>query len=440
MTQPGTAVGTRTGSYSYPPGSRGYPNGGFGGFAASSPSSRYSNTRTQYTNYPTTHTGAYGRGTGGWVGAYNPALIYWSIIPAWAFIGYYGAYHRYNQDNGAYYAPQLSAGSDTYYAVMNGTQNTSDEDNYYYTFNMTTLFYHPMADHAYFSSSDPNANPADFAFRTIFSHVVEFDDVNQNGFYDSSEFLVAAMDLKDAQWDYTISVNNHSMPTNQSLWYYEFTTVGRNLTHTRTQQPFDVYLTWRSSNLQINMTEGVPLQPNSLQYNLTLDGYPALASPTHRLAIGQVISTQSTEYIMMDVNMTTPVDVANQIKTNQTYGMSIGDYNQGRLEYEPTVNISKVDTPPTQGGMISEANIAEWIWGDSVSTRDMHMFYISIPVSSNSNTNTTTTNPVLSGFSFLDVNVMNAMAFEKMEGLSSKTKYTTVMSLISVFAAYVLIM
>ena len=289
-----------------------------------------------------------------------------------------------------------------------------------------------MADHGYFASSDPSANPADFAYRLTFSHIIEFDDVNQNGFYDADEFLVSAASLKDAHWD-RITVNNHSVPTNQSLWYYEFTTVGRNLTHLRTQQPFNVHLTWRSSNLQINMTEGVPLQPNSLQYNLTLDGYPALQNRTHRLAIAQVLTTESGESITQDVNTTTPVTVANQIKTNQTYGMSIGEYSQGRLEYEPTVNITKVDNPPTQAGMISESNVARWIWGDNVSSRQQHMYYISIPVN-----NDTTANPRLSGFSFLDTNVLNAMAFEGVGSFSSKTKYTAMMSLISLLTAYAL--
>ncbi|KAI7860978.1 hypothetical protein BDC45DRAFT_473627 [Circinella umbellata] len=433
MTQPGQAVGTRAGGYTYPSGSAGYPKGGYGGFAAGAPSMRYGNTRTTYTNYPTTHTGGYSRGTGGWVGGYNPGLIYWSIIPAFAFVGFYGAYHRFNHNDGAYYAPQLSAASNDGYAILNGTENTSDEDNYYYTFNMTTLYDYPMADHGYFSSSDPSANPADFAYRLTFSHIIEFDDVNQNGFYDANEALVSTADLRNAQWDTRIAVNNHSMPTNQSLWYYEYTTVGRNLTHSRTQQPFNVHLTWRSSNLQINMTEGVPLQPNSLQYNLTLDGYPALQNPTHRLAVAQVLTTQASEIITHDVNMTTPVDIANQIKTNQTYGMSIGEYSQGRLEYEPAVNITKVDNPPAQAGMISESNSAQWIWGDNVASRQKQMYYISIPVN-----NDTRTNPGLSGFSFLDTNVMNAMAFQGLESLSPKIKYTTMMSLVSIIAAYAL--
>ncbi|KAI9474810.1 hypothetical protein BDB00DRAFT_860415 [Zychaea mexicana] len=426
MTQPGAAVGTRAGSYSYPAGSTSYPKGGYGGFAGSPPPYSYANTRTSYTRYPTTYTGGYGGGTrSGWVGGYNPGLIYWSIIPAWAFIGYYGAYHRFNQDDGAYYAPEISAASSGSYAVLNGTENTSDEDNYYYTFNMTTAYSYPMADHGF--------NPANFAYRLAFAHIVEFNDANQNGFYDDNEAIVSAVSLDNVAWD-NISVSNQTSPANASLWYYEFATVGRNLTHTRTQQPFDAYLTWRSTNLQVNMTEGVPLQPNSLQYNLTLANYPALANSTHRLAIAQILTTQDDTSIFQDVNTTTPIDVANQIKTNQTYGMSLGDYSQGRLEYEPTFNITEVTNPPTQAGIPSDANTNSWIWGDQAATRKQHLLFISIPPS---NTNGTP-NPRLTGFSFLDTNVMNAMAFENLDSASPKLKLSMMMSLVTVFAAYAL--
>ncbi|KAG0185212.1 hypothetical protein DFQ28_009710, partial [Apophysomyces sp. BC1034] len=97
-------------------------------------------------------------------------------------------YHRYNSNTGAYYAPELtSQGSGTSNIVINGTEYSSKEDNYRYTFNISTNNVYPMVDHAYFASSDPTAHPTDFVYRLTTSHIVEFDDINQNGFFDEGQ-------------------------------------------------------------------------------------------------------------------------------------------------------------------------------------------------------------------------------------------------------------
>ncbi|KAI8138258.1 hypothetical protein BJV82DRAFT_631652 [Fennellomyces sp. T-0311] len=433
MTQPGSARLTNAGGYSFPAGSTTYPKGGYGGFAGGAPNYQYSATRSTYTNYRSTYNGGYSPTTrSGWVGAYNPALVYWTMMPAFAFAGYYYAYHRYNQDDGAYFAPELSVsqgGGSSF--VLNGTENTSDQDNYYYQFSVTSDYGYPQADHGFFASSDPETHPADFAFRLTFAHILEFDDVNQNGFYDDNESVVSSVSLFNVSWSpYTIALQQDT--TNSSLTYYQFSTSGSNLTVNG--QPFSVDLTWRSTNVQINMTEGVPLQPNSLQYNLTLIGYPVPTNATRRLAIAQVVTIPTTPLdvpFTKDVNTTTPVDVANQIKTNETYGISLGEYSEARLEYETSVNITEVANPPAQAGIPGDTNVNSWIWYEGLSEREHRLLYLSLPLNAG-------TNPRLSGFSFLDVNVMNAMA-DEYYSLSSKTTISSLTIVATLLALYTLL-
>ncbi|KAI7877527.1 hypothetical protein K492DRAFT_150451 [Lichtheimia hyalospora FSU 10163] len=408
-TTPRSGSVSNAGSYQFPAGSRGFTKGGYGGYTSyAPPPAQFSNTRAGFTNYRPTYTGGYGAGgtRNGWVGAYNPAMVYWALTPAFFFGGYWWAYHRYNNHDGNYYAPELNiAGTGTSNVVLNGTEFTSNDDNYYFTFNMTTGYTYPMADHGFFATSDSSANPADFAFRLTFGQIVEFEDTNQNGFYDDGERLLAVTSLANAPWQ-PLSVQNQSMPANNSQTYYEITTVARNMSRGGTPggSPFDVYLTWRSSNLQINMTEGVPIQPNSLQYNLSLSGYPVNTDNGNaRLAIGQWLITSQDTPVVFDVNTTTPIDVARQIKTNETYGASIGAYSDARLEYEPTVNITPIANPPANISLDADGNTATWIWGDS-SQRTNHLMLVSLPWDN------ATTSPRLSGFGFLDVNVMSSYA------------------------------
>ncbi|KAI8138259.1 hypothetical protein BJV82DRAFT_545931 [Fennellomyces sp. T-0311] len=406
MTRPGSASIPNVGGYNFPATSRTYTKGGYGGFNAGAPSRQYSTTRYTYTRYNPTYTGGYSSDRrSGWVGLYNPSLVYWSLIPASGYAGYNYAYHRYNQDEGAYYAPELSvSGNNTHNAIIHGTEYTSEENNYRYTFNMTTNYGYPMADHAFIATSDTDAHPADFAFRLAFAHIVEFDDANHNGFYDDNETLISAVSFENATWR-PFEISLQQAATNASLTYYEFSTIGQDLT--RDNQPFEVQLTWRSTNLQINMTEGVPLQPNSLQYDLKLVSYPMPTNPTHRLAIAQVLTTSPELSVTKDVNFTTPTDVANQIKSNQTYGASLGDYSEARLEYPPSVNITEVGNHPEQAGIPKDTNSASWIWREEISQRQNRLFYVTIPSSEDSSTPLS-----LSGFAFLDTNVMNAMADE----------------------------
>lgn len=294
--------------------------------------------------------------------------------------------------------------------MINGTANSGDYvDNYRYSFNISTNNQYAMADHAFYSSSDPNAHAADFAYRLEFTHIIEFDDENQNGFYDGNENIVSITPLRELQWT-PLSLHNITVPRNESQFYIETTTSAKAYYNGTTSNPsFDVEITWRVSNLQINNTAPIVIQPNSLQYDISLKNYPA--NPNSRLAIAQLVSTLPKEAIAFDVNTTTPVDVANQIKTNLTYGMSIGNYTQGRLEYPPTVNITNVgtinswiDLDPTKMANSSFYNNDDWVWGSvTPSTRKSDLLFVTIPKSDEHS---------LSGFGFLDTDVMGAMVDE----------------------------
>ncbi|KAI8138260.1 hypothetical protein BJV82DRAFT_631655 [Fennellomyces sp. T-0311] len=438
MTQPGSATVSSVGGYSFPSGSKTFPKGGYGGFSGGhTPGSKYSSARTSHTNYRQTYNGGYtATSRSGWVGVYNPAIVYWTMMPAWAYAGYYYAYHRYNQDDGAYFAPELNAsqggGS---VAILNGTENTSDESNYYYQFNMTTAYGYPQADHGYYATSDPEAEPADFRFRLAFAHVIEFDDLNQNGFYDESEeSVVSSVPLSIASWS-PFNVTLRQDTVNNSLSYYQFSTTGANLRVNG--QPFSVDLTWRSTNVQINMTEGVPLQPNALQYNLTLVDYPLPRNGIRRLAIVQVWTAPfgKQSKFSPDVNITTPIDIANQIKTNRTYGISIGEFNEGRLEYETSVNITHVLDPPESFANIpNDTNMNPWMWRNDFSERYHRLLYISLPLING-------TSPRLSGFSFLDINVLSAYADEyyRSAAMPSETAASLLAGIATLSALYALL-
>lgn len=339
-------------------------------------------------------------------------MMYWFILPPFAFIGYNSYYHRYNYNDGYYYAPDITyQGSNTADVVINGTAYSGDDDghNYRYSFNISTNNQFAMADHAFYTSSDPNAHPADFAYRLAFTHVVEFEDSNQNGFYDSNEKIIALSSLQNLQWQPLI-LSNLTVPTNQSQYYLETKTYANATYNSSAGNPtFGINLTWRVSNLQLNNTAPVIIQPNSLQYDFSLVNYPssnASAGANRRLAVAQLFSYPQDETINFDVNMTTPVDVANTIKSNTTYGISVGNYTQGRLEYQNTVNISDVTTggslDPKTLATTSYSGAGDWIWGDDdASKRQSKLLFITIP---------STNNNSISGFGFLDTDVMEAMA------------------------------
>jgi hypothetical protein len=308
--------------------------------------------------------------------------------------------------------------------MINGTVNSGKDDNYRYTFDMSTNNQFPMIDHAFYASSDPNARDADFVYRTQFSSIVEFDDVNGNGFYDANEPILSVTTLQNLQWQNFI-VTNITVPSNATQSYLQTSTFA-NVTYNNTASgggtgnpSFGVRLTYRSSNLQLNNTAPIVMQPNSLQYDIAIEGFPNTvvnARPNARLAISQVLSAQAGIPIGFDVNMTTPVDIANQIKTNQTYGISIGEYTQGRLEFQPQVNISDVSTINSwtvldATGLASAPtyNTGDWAWGADAppSGRVNKLLFVTVPGYANSS------GPInigYSGFGFLDTDVMNALA------------------------------
>lgn len=381
-------------------------------------------TLATYNNYPQSYSGGYSSTSRfGRTGMYYPGLMYFAIMPPFLFLGYHSAYHRYNQNTGYYYAPQLTEqGSNTQNVIINGTAYSGKEDNYRYAFNISTNNQYPLVDHAFYSSSDPNAHPADFTYRLQLSQIIEFEDVNQNGFYDANEPILSVTSLQNLNWQ-NFLVSNITVPNNNTQSYLQTSTFA-NVTYNNTSPlnttgnpNFSVRINYRASNLQLNTTAPIIMQPNSLEYDFGVEGFPntvANSRPNAKLAFAQVLSTEVNTPVVFDVNMTTPVDVANQIKTNITYGISIGDYTQGRLEFQPTVNISDVGTI-NSWTKIDAVELAgtpaysDWIYGADVSgaKRANKLLFITVPGYGNSNE---TIKASYSSFGFLDTDVMNALA------------------------------
>jgi hypothetical protein len=323
-------------------------------------------------------------------------------MPPFLFWGYTSAYHRYNQNEGYYYAPQITEqGSNTANVVINGTANSGNDDNYRIAFNISTNNQFPMVDHAFYASSDPNAKIADFVYRLQLSQIVEFDDVNQNGFYDANEPILSVTSLQNLQWQ-NFQVSNITVPSNSSQFYLQTGTFA-NVTYNNTSPSgstgnpsFGVRITYRTSNLQLNNTAPIVMQPNSLEYDFAVEGFPntvASTRSTAKLAFTQVLSSTLNVPMIFDVNVTTPIDVANKIKTNQTYGISIGEYTQGRLEFQPVVNITDV-SPITSWTSLDATALAgipaysqgDLIWGpnSAASNRTNKLLFVTVPAYTNS--------------------------------------------------------
>ncbi|KAI9263488.1 hypothetical protein EDC94DRAFT_606904 [Helicostylum pulchrum] len=403
------------------------PKGATGTFRNGAPPA-YSNTRSNYKNYPPAYSGGYTAASrSGYRGSYMPGMMYFAIMPPFLFLGYHSAYHRYNQNDGYYYAPAITEqGSNTQHVMINGTTNSGKDENYRYTFDISTDNQFPISDHSFYSSSDPNAHPADFAYRVQTTQIIEFDDANQNGFHDFNERILSVTTLQNLKWQ-NFLVSNITVPNNPDQNYLQTSTFA-NVTYNNTSPAgstgnpsFRVLLTYRASNLQLNNTAPIVMQPNSLQYDFAVEGFPntiAKSHPNAKLAFVQVLSYPSKTPVVFDVNTTTPVDVANQIKTNLTYGISIGEYTQGRLEFQNTVNITKVPPYTTNAWtLMKPADLAAistfnpWTWGnpDASNTRDQELIFVTVPGYSNFN-GTGLINASYSGFGFLDTDVMNAMA------------------------------
>lgn len=360
------------------------------------------------------------------MGFYNPALLYFAVLPPFLFYGHYNLYHRYNPATGYYYAPELSySGNNSSNVIINGTANSGNGDNYHYTFNISSNNKFLMADHAFYATSDFSAYAADFATRLQFTDLIEFDDTNQNGFYDANEPVYSITSLQDLTWD-AFQVSNLTSSTNSSLSYLQVVTsanavYNNTATNNTTPTNFKIQVTYRASNVQINNTAPISIVPNSLQYDFAVQGFPTTVSSTHptaRLGLVQLLATVIEDPIIFDVNMSTPIDTATQIRTNETYGLSLGNYTEARIEYQQKSNISDA----TSGGItaswtsINTQSLAtapyydgtdDSIWADSNPTtgRDNKLLVVTLPDYGVNNTNLT-----VSGFGFLDTDILNALA------------------------------
>ncbi|CAO3626165.1 unnamed protein product [Cunninghamella blakesleeana] len=410
--------------------------GGRGNFP-SKPSYTNSGSRQNFNNYRPTYAGPYAGGGYGYVGHFNPALGYFFIIPSALYLGYYAGYHRYHHTDGAYYAPQITnQGSGSSNVLINGTAYPDDNDNYHYTFNVTARSdQFATIDLAYFDSSDYNANPADFIYRLTMAHVLEFDDSNNNGFYDANERILSISSLQNINWQPMI-LNNRTVANNVSQTYLETTTFA-NVTYNNTagtNQPnanttFGITMTIRSTNLQLNGTASIPLQPNSIQYDIQLQNFPSITAGTlgtvnPRTALAQIVSTRPFTNVVMDVNTTTPLNIALQTKTNVTYGASVGNFSEGRLEYQPSVNITNMQgvststwtnlLDPSQVNRLNAPN--DWAWGSAngVDNRQNTMLLVTL----NNNTQ-------MSGLAFVDTDVISSAINDAGGSITYPTSFAT---------------
>ncbi|KAI8332131.1 hypothetical protein BC941DRAFT_437598 [Chlamydoabsidia padenii] len=402
--------------------------GGSGAFNGKSPPSYSSSTSRQtFTNYNPTNAAPYGSGRySGYYGTYQPGFPYFFVFPSFMFIGYYGAYHRYN-NQGAYYAPQMSSqGSGSSNIMVNGTAYPSDDDNYHYTINVIARNdQFPTIDMSYFASSDLATTPADFIYRLTLTHIVEYDDLNNNGFYDAQEPILATSSLQKLNWQPMI-LNNRTVSNNADQTYLE-TMTGANVTFNSTAgNTFGINLTLRFTNLQLNSTADIPLQPNSVQYDIQLANYPsgARTAVNPRVSLAQVITTKPFTATVTDVNVTTPVDIARQIKTNVTYGVSVGNYSEGRLEYQTTVNITNLAGISTTLGDPDQVDRGNdpYLWGWGQGSRVNNMLLVTM----NSGGGNLSNSYKLSGLAFLDTDIINSAINNGGDGailLSSGTKW-----------------
>ncbi|ORZ12008.1 hypothetical protein BCR42DRAFT_493955 [Absidia repens] len=401
--------------------------GGGSGSFRSPPSYSASTSKQTFNNYNPTYNGAYGTGRySGYYGTYRPGFPYFFVFPGFMFMGSYAAYHRYN-NQGAYYAPEMSSqGTGSTNVLINGTAYASDSDNFHYTINATARSdQFATIDMGYFASSDLNAHPADFIYRLTMAHVVEYDDVNNNGFYDAQEPILSITSLQKVNWQPMV-LNNRTVPTNTQQTYLE-TVTAANITYNNTapsnpaaanQPTFGISMTLRATNLQLNGTASIPLQPNSLQYDVQLQNFPGVAQgASHlRVALAQVLTTMPFTNTVMDVNVTTPTNIAQQTKTNITYGASVGNYSEGRLEYQPSVyitNMAGVSTStwtnlmdPAQVSRANDANV--WGWGDKLGVDARTNTMLLVTFNGNGNGNSSSSSYQLSGLAYLDTDIINS--------------------------------
>ncbi|RUO96149.1 hypothetical protein BC936DRAFT_142530 [Jimgerdemannia flammicorona] len=344
-----------------------------------------------------------------WYGYYNPALLYWYYVPYYSYPGYHTKYYRYNAQNGAYYAPQLDViGNGSLSVLINTTEYTDETNNYHTTFDYSVTTGFPVIDSAYFSTSDREAQPADFYMRLTFWQFIEYNDTNNNNaFEDGVDTILYSVPLNQViiPWA-SLTFQNKTVETNRT--YQEATTTATLATtlNQNNTRPFKVSLTFRATNIQINSTFVLPTVPNAAMFDLLVTGYN-FTSSSSRFAILTILST--TEDSMMDINSTTPADVAQQIKTNITVGASIGQYSEGRVEWKSSVNVNNLTSPAyVQNAQTLVANkpspIQSWLVFNYTTPNLISVLAMTVPVDS---LNVTIGTANISGFTFLDVDVLN---------------------------------
>jgi hypothetical protein len=312
-------------------------------------------------------------------------------------------YGRYNAQSGAYYAPQLtSQNSGSADVMINGTAYTADDNNYHYTYGLLTSTGRPALDSAFYASSDNNASPADFAYRLTFWQLVEFTDANNNGVLDDGEAISSLVPLQGG-WS-TIQISNKTSSANASLTYLEGQTTS--VITTSNNSTFNASLVFRVSNLQINNTFALTYEPNSAEYEFSIHGYQPV-NQANKLALLQVLSNVPTLPTATDINSTTPADVITQIKTNETYGLSIGGYSEGRLEYSNQTNFVNVtfgnySTQASQQVQGSLTPLDNWIW-NGASPNGTSVLAVTLSALNNGSA-------TVAGFAFMDVDVLGVGA------------------------------
>ncbi|RUP46509.1 hypothetical protein BC936DRAFT_146877 [Jimgerdemannia flammicorona] len=401
----GTASTSHIGSYGFTSTSRDYSHGGYG-YRNYNTAPIYVDDRYYYTNYRPTYGGYWGYDTPyGWYGLYNPTSIYWYCIPYYYYPGYHTKYYRYNEQNGAFYAPEIDVvGSGSSSALLNMTEYTDDINNYHTTFGYSITTGFPIIDCAYFSSSDPAATPADFYMRLTFWQIVEYNDTNNNSAFDDGvDTVLSSIPLNQTTVPWTtLNFLNKTAETNRT--YQEATTTATiNQTNSHT---FNISLVFRSSNIQINATFALPITPHAAMFDLLVTGYN-FTSNSSRLAILTVQSTM--EYSLMDINSTTPADGAQQIKSNLTVGASIGEYSEARLEWKSSINVNNLTSSAYTQSALTLVNskpspIQPWLVGNDTTPYFVSVFAMTVPKDS---LNTVAGTANISGFAYLDVDLLN---------------------------------
>ncbi|RUS23050.1 hypothetical protein BC937DRAFT_93005 [Endogone sp. FLAS-F59071] len=403
FSSPSKASTTGIGSYLFSSGSHGYSHGGYGYRDSNAPT--YVWNRYYYTNYRVTYGGAWSYGFPyGWYGIYNPSIIYWYYIPSFAYPGYQTKYYRYNEQTGAFYAPELDVvGNGSPSVLINTTDYTDDINNCHDTFDFSISTGFPNIDSAYSSSSDPTSTPADFYFRLIFWQLVEYTDTNDNGAFDDGvDTVVFSIPLNNVTVPWTsLTFQNKTVETNRT--YQEATTTAS--LASASKRMFNISLTFRASNIEVNSTFVLPIIPNAAMFDFLISGY-TFKNSSSNLALLTLLTTSENCY--MDINSTDPA-VVTQIKTNATVGVSIGDYSEGRLEWNSNVNVNNLTSASyVQSAMallVGEPSpIQAYLLGNTTTPDPVSVLAVTIPPGSY-NVAAGTAN--LSGFTFLDADVLN---------------------------------